>query len=156
MTQIFTTGDGADSALAVLRAMVGIADSTVEKITAELTLTQFRALRTVAERTPITMGVVAAELAINPSSVTRACERLVAVGLLQRAQNPLNKREILLAPTPKGRQIVDQVDHDRREVLSTVLRRIDPEARTTVVAAFAQFAAAAAVAASTTNNSPVA
>lgn len=147
MAQTYTTDDGAAPALAVLRTMVGIADATVEKITAELTLTQFRALRTVAERTPVTMRVVAAELAINPSSVTRACERLVAVGLLQRAQNPLNRREILLAPTAKGRQIVDRVDHDRREVLAAILRRIDPTLRSTVAAAFTQFAAAAAAAA---------
>lgn len=128
--------------MAVLRAMVAIADSTVQMATGQLTLTQFRVLRTVAERTPVTMGAVAHELALNPSTVTRARDRLVAFGYLQGAQNPLNKREVLLAPTPEGNRIVAQVDHDRREALSAIMRRLGTD-HTTVTAAFEHFAAAA-------------
>jgi DNA-binding MarR family transcriptional regulator len=143
VTQTSTATDGTDQAMAVLRAMVAIADSTVERATGRLTLTQFRVLRTVAERTPVTMGTVAQELTLNPSTVTRACDRLVSYGFLQRAQNPLNKREVLLAPSPEGTRIVTQVDHDRREALSTILRRLDTAARPTVAAAFEHFATAA-------------
>jgi DNA-binding MarR family transcriptional regulator len=135
---------GLDAALAVLRTMVEIADTTVEDVTAELTLTQFRALREVVERTPVTMIVVAQALGINPSSVTRACEKLAASGLLQRAQNPLNKREILLAPTAAGRQIVEQVTHDRRAALARILDELDDDTRAAVTAAFGRFAGAAA------------
>ena len=119
--------------------MVAIADSTLAEVT-ELTLTQFRALRVVVERTPVTMSAVARELAVNPSSVTRACERLLALELLQRARNPLNRRETLLAPTTAGRRVVERVDHDRRAVLSSILRRLDPAARDAVTSAFAVFA----------------
>ncbi|HKN55929.1 MAG TPA: MarR family transcriptional regulator [Amycolatopsis sp.] len=138
-----TTKDGAEAALAALRAMVAIADSSVTRHTSDLTLTQFRALRVVAERTPVTMGRVARELAMNPSSVTRACERLVSLGLLQRAQNPLNKRETLLAPAPAGRQLVDQVDHDRRAALVAVLDGFDPDTRKAAITVFERFALAA-------------
>jgi DNA-binding MarR family transcriptional regulator len=131
-----------DAALAVLRAMVAIADTTVEDRTGGLTLTQFRALREVAERTPVTMSAVAQTLGINPSSVTRACEKLVTVELLARAQNPLNKREILLAPTVRGRQVVEQVAHDRRAALARILDRLDGDTRAAVTAAFWRFAAA--------------
>lgn len=143
MTQISGGDDEAGAALAVLRAMVAIADSTVAHTTEQLTLTQFRALRVVAERTPVTMGKVAEELAANPSTVTRACDRLAALELLQKAQNPLNRRETLLAPTAKGRQLVDRVDHERRRVLADVLDRLDGDARAAVVTAFARFADAA-------------
>ena len=131
-----------DSVLATLRVMVGIADATVAETTSELTLTQFRALRIVVERTPVTMGVVARELAINASSVTRACERLVTLGLLQRARNPLNKREVLLAPTVAGRRMANRVDQARRAALAAVLDRLDPDTRSTVVTAFERFTAA--------------
>ncbi|TVT23020.1 MarR family transcriptional regulator [Amycolatopsis acidiphila] len=124
--------------------MISIGDSTLERVTGQLTLTQFRALRIVVGQTPVTMGKVAQELRMNPSSVSRACDRLARLDLLQRAQNPLNKRETLLAPTPRGRQIVDRVDHDRRAVLSAVLDQLEPAARESVVAALKQFAAAAA------------
>lgn len=132
-----------DAALAALRAMVGIADATVERGTAGLTLTQFRALRTVVARTPVTMGRVASELGMNPSSVTRACERLVTAKLLAKAPNPLNKREILLAPTAAGRQLVERVDHDRRDVLTAILDRMNPAAREAVATTFSAFATAA-------------
>lgn len=122
--------------------MVLIADSTVERNTEQLTLTQFRALRVVVDRTPVTMGRVARELAMNPSSVTRACDRLVALNLLEKAPNPLNRRETLLAPTGPGRQVVDRVDRDRRRVLAGVLNRLDPPARTAAIAAFERFARA--------------
>jgi DNA-binding MarR family transcriptional regulator len=131
-----------DAALAVLRAMVAIADTTVEDRTGGLTLTQFRALREVAERTPVTMSAVAQTLAINPSSVTRACEKLVTVELLTRAQNPLNRREILLAPTALGRRLLEQVAHDRRAALARILDRLDEDTRARVTAAFELFAAA--------------
>lgn len=132
--------DGTDAALAALRAMVLIADSTVERNTEQLTLTQFRALRVVVDRTPVTMGRVARELAMNPSSVTRACDRLVALNLLEKAPNPLNRRETLLAPTGPGRQLVDRVDRDRRRVLAGVLQRLDPPARAAAIIAFERFA----------------
>jgi DNA-binding MarR family transcriptional regulator len=142
VTQTWTEHDGTEAALAVLRAMVTIADSTVQRNTEQLTLTQFRALRVVVDRTPVTMGKVARELAMNPSSVTRACDRLVALNLLEKAPNPLNRRETLLAPTAPGRQLVDRVDRDRRRVLAGVLRRLDPGTRGSAVAAFERFAAA--------------
>jgi DNA-binding MarR family transcriptional regulator len=143
VTQTCATGDAATAALAALRAMVAIADSTLARNTEQLTLTQFRALRVIAEETPVTMGRVARELELNPSSVTRACERLVALGLLQRAQNPLNKRETLLAPTGKGRQIAERVDRERRAVLTAVLQRLDAPSRAAAARAFDEFARAA-------------
>jgi DNA-binding MarR family transcriptional regulator len=142
VTQTWQEQDGADAALAVLRAMVMIADSTVERNTEQLTLTQFRALRVVVDRTPVTMGRVARELALNPSSVTRACDRLVTLNLLEKAPNPLNRRETLLAPSAAGRQLVDRVDRDRRRVLADVLGRLDPAARASAIAAFERFAGA--------------
>ncbi|WIY07494.1 MarR family transcriptional regulator [Amycolatopsis mongoliensis] len=140
---------GVDAALATLRTMVAIADATVERATESLTLTQFHALRVVGERTPVTMSRVAEELAMNPSTVTRACERLTSLDLLQKAQNPLNRRETLLAPTGKGRQLIERVDEHRRRALSAVLDRLDGDVRASVTTAFADFARAAAVGDST-------
>jgi DNA-binding MarR family transcriptional regulator len=145
VAQLSDTGDPAASALGALRVMVGIADSTVANVAGELTLTQFRALRTVTERTPVTMSAVARELGVNPSSVTRACARLVALGLVDRARNPLNGRETLLAPTARGRQAVERVRLERHAALSTILLRLDQETRAAVGEAFERFTAAADV-----------
>ncbi|SFS82655.1 MarR family winged helix-turn-helix transcriptional regulator [Saccharopolyspora flava] len=136
---------GADEALATMRAMVRIADATVAEVTGQLTLTQFRALVIIAEHSPpVIMGRVAEELAMNPSSATRACDRLVQLDLVQRARNPLNKRETLLAPTAGGREIVARVNHQRRTLLAEVLDRLDPATREAAIEAFTHFTAAAA------------
>ncbi|HVW44802.1 MAG TPA: MarR family transcriptional regulator [Amycolatopsis sp.] len=144
MTQTSPDTGETDTALAVLRTMVAIGESTVEDATGELTLTQFRVLRTVVDHTPVTGSRVAAELGMNPSSVTRACDRLTALGLLRRAQNPLNKREILLAPTATGRLAVERVNNSRHAILAEILGSLTPEARSATVAAFAVFNDAAA------------
>lgn len=125
--------------------MVAIADSTVENNTEQLTLTQFRTLRVIGEQTPVAMSHVAEELAINPSTVTRACEHLTALDLVRKAANPLNRRETLLAPTAKGRRLVELVDDHRRRALSSVLDRLDDDVRASVVTAFTRFADAATV-----------
>ncbi len=62
--------------------------------------------------------------------------------LLEKAPNPLNRRETLLAPTAPGRQLVDRVDRDRRRVLAGVLHRLDPAARVAAIVAFERFAGA--------------
>lgn len=143
MAKTCTAKSEADIALAMLRMMVDLADSTVEKVIGQLTLTQFRALRVIADRAPVTMSRVAQELRLSPSSVTRAGDKLAAQDLVQRAQNPLNKRETLLAPTAKGRQIAERVDSDRRAVLSAILDRLDTADRAALVTAFARFTAVA-------------
>ena len=143
MTQTCTADEAAASALSVLRLMVAVADSTLTRVAGTLSSTQFRALRCVADRTPVTVGAVAQELSVNPSSVTRACTRLAELGLLDRAQNPLNRREVLLAPTARGRRLVEQVDHDRRQVLTEVLAALRSTDRAALTAAFDRFAAVA-------------
>ncbi|NIH88311.1 MarR family transcriptional regulator [Amycolatopsis granulosa] len=143
MTQTCSVGDEAETVLGALQVMVGIADASVERVIGELTLTQFRALRIVVEQTPITLSRVAEQVGVNPSSMTRACDRLVAEDLLRKAPNPLNKRETLLAPTAHGRQIVQRVHTDRLGALTAVLDRLDPAERAGVVRAMERFATAA-------------
>ena len=133
---------GTDSALSVMRTMAAIADSTLTKVT-ELTLTQFRALRVVVDHTPVAMTLVARELGVNPSSVTRACDRLAGLDLLRRERNPRNRRETLLTPTTAGRRVVERVNHDRRTLLAGILDRLEPAERAAVMSSFALFNTAA-------------
>jgi DNA-binding MarR family transcriptional regulator len=132
-----------ESALSVMRTMAAIADSSLATVT-ELTLTQYRALLVVVDRAPVAMSVVARELGMNPSSVSRAGDRLVTLKLVRRDRNPLNRRETLLTPTAAGRRVVDRVRQDRRELLATILDRLDPDSRAAVTAAFEVFRDAAA------------
>jgi DNA-binding MarR family transcriptional regulator len=132
----------ADAVLRAARALVGIAVASVEATDHGLTLTQFRGLVLICQGT--TLGAdLAVRLAVNPSSVSRLCDALVNDGMLKRARNPLNQREVLLAPTAKGQRLVAETFERRRAMVRDVLSRIeDPARREAVGLALAEFAAA--------------
>jgi DNA-binding MarR family transcriptional regulator len=133
-----------DALLAAARALVAVAIASVVELEDQLPLTQFRALVVLVEEGPINATVLAGKLAINPSSVTRLADRLIADGLLRRAQNPLNRREVLLAPTTRGRRTVDRVMARRRADLAKILGELSATDRTATATALRRFADAAA------------
>ena len=67
------------------------------------------------------MGDLAVALNIEPSTATRAVQRLVKEGLVEHVQRPGDGRVVYVAPTKKGREIHAQVAERRRAVLVAVL-----------------------------------
>ncbi|WP_158884147.1 MarR family transcriptional regulator [Amycolatopsis anabasis] len=133
-----------EAAIGALYAMVDIADSTLAEAVGTLSLSQFHTLRIIAERTPVNVSQVADALDMNPSSVTRTCARLATLRLVRRRQNPLNRREVLLAPTARGHQVLERVRDHRRNRFHHILNRLDAAERPAVTAALARFAEVAA------------
>lgn len=133
-----------DALLAAARALVAIAVASVTEMEDQLPLTQFRALVVLVDEGPINATVLAAKLGINPSSVTRLADRLIADGMLRRAQNPLDRREVLLAVTAPGRRTVEQVLARRRADLGQILGGLSAPDRQATTTALRRFADAAA------------
>ncbi|MEH6664827.1 MAG: MarR family transcriptional regulator [Brevundimonas sp.] len=52
-----------------------------------------------------TVGDIAEELALEPSTVTPLLKRLESAGLVHRARNPANERQVLVTLTPQGRTL---------------------------------------------------
>ncbi len=93
-----------------------------------LPLGSTRALLVIEAGRATTPRRVAEVLGVGRTTVTGLLDRLEAEGLLLRAIDPADKRSFTLSLTPKGRELVEQIDRMRREQLERALLQLDPVA----------------------------
>jgi DNA-binding MarR family transcriptional regulator len=132
-----------DTVLAASRALVAVAARSLAAAGDEVTLPQYRALVVLAARGPQGMAELAAALVVNPSTVTRLCDRLVRKGLVRRHRQAGDRRAVRIALTGAGRDLVAEVTSRRRAELARLLGALPPDQHEPVIAAFRAFAAAA-------------
>jgi DNA-binding MarR family transcriptional regulator len=132
-----------DTVLAASRALVAVAARSLAAAADEVTLPQYRALVVLAARGPQGTAELAASLAVNPSTATRMCDRLVRKGLVRRHRQAGDRRSVRIALTAPGRDLVAEVTRRRRAELARLLGALPPEQHEPVIAAFRAFAAAA-------------
>jgi DNA-binding MarR family transcriptional regulator len=141
-TQV-TPDELVDTVLAASRALVAVAARSLAAAGDEVTLPQYRALVVLASQGPQGTAELAAALAVNPSTATRMCDRLVRKGLVRRHRQSGDRRAIRIALTPSGRDLVAEVSRQRRAELARLLGALPPEEHEPVISAFRAFAAAA-------------
>jgi DNA-binding MarR family transcriptional regulator len=132
-----------DAVLAASRALVAVAARSLAAAAEEVTLPQYRALVVLAADGPKGTADLAAALAVDPSTVTRVCDRLVRKGLVRRHRQPGDRRTVRIALTGAGRDLVAEVTRRRRVELARLLGALPPDQHQPVIAAFRAFAAAA-------------
>ncbi len=135
-------GDVADL-VELSRLLVGVADRSLVAASAEVSLSQFRALALLARHGPFTGGGLADHLGQLPSTTTRLCDRLVAAGWITRETNPDNRRTIEVGLTPVGRRLVKQVLTARSGELERILARMPAPSRARLARALPDLLAAA-------------
>lgn len=139
--QTFT--DEVEAVLWASRALVGIAATSVAEVEDVVTVPHLRILVMVDTWGPLNLGAVAKALGINPSNASRAVDRLIKAGLLDRRDAPQDRRNLNLTLTTDGQELVNRVSTHRRESISVVLERMTPEDRSALASALRRFAAAA-------------
>lgn len=132
----------ADAVLFASRALVGVAARSLDAAGDEVTLPQFRALVLLAGGSR-SAGALAADLAVHPSTATRLADRLVRKRLISRTPVPGNHREVEVALTAAGEEIVAAVLGRRRREIEAIVARIDPVQRVPLIEALQAFAEAA-------------
>jgi DNA-binding MarR family transcriptional regulator len=116
--------------MALSRAIVAVTSRSLSAAGADITLTQYRTLIILTARGPQRVADLAAELAVQPSTITRLCDRLASRGLATRLHGGSDRRAVWVSLTPGGQQLVGQVMIKRRELLSDLLAQLeldDPE-----------------------------
>ena len=83
-----------DAVLWASRALVGIAASSVAEIGDDVTIPQLRILVIVDTWGPLNLVAVARALAVNPSNASRAVDRLIKAGLLDRRESRADRRNL--------------------------------------------------------------
>ena len=140
------TDDGPiDAALRAADVLLHVAAQSVMEVDHLVTSPQLRALVFIATRGPQNPGDLAVELGVHASNATRTSEKLVRLGLLERRENPADRRYVQLTLTPEGLRLVERVIEHRRAAVAEVLAAMPPDEREAAVRAFDAFASAAGV-----------
>lgn len=135
--------DEVDAAMRAARVFLAVVAQSVAEVEHRVSSPQLRVLVFIATHGPQNLGAVAADLGVHPSNATRTCDRLVTAGLLDRSDNPVDRRYLLLDLSGQGRALVDSVMEHRRSAIEAVMNRMPATLRRSmgpVLDAFAQAA----------------
>ena len=92
----------ADAVLAACRVLMAVSAQVAwPRWRTRPTVTQVRALVVIASRGSVSLGELAAACGVHLTSASRLCDRLVAAGLMDRADDPANRRQLTLTLTPE-------------------------------------------------------
>ncbi len=125
------------------QALVGVTAQSVAEVEDLVTLPQLRVLVLVAGRGPLNLQALALAMGIHPSNATRACDRLVAAGLLRRSESSVDRRNLVLVLTDDGQQLLDAMVQRRRRAVAGVLGQVPATRRRALAAAMRAFGVAA-------------
>ena len=87
------------------------------------------ALATLDRLGPMTLGELAAAEQVQPPTMTRAVDRLVAEGLVQRLADARDRRVIRVRLTPAGKRLVAATRRRKDEYLTAQLQALSASER---------------------------
>ncbi|MHB1416807.1 MAG: MarR family winged helix-turn-helix transcriptional regulator [Chloroflexota bacterium] len=127
-----SAGTGPSSAveqtLAALRQLfAGIRAGQPAWLEFDLTVRQIRALFALACHGPMTIGQVADTLHVRLPWASTVVDRLVDLHLVQRGEDPMDRRRTLARLTPRGEALVALVQGGHEERLRAALRELPPD-----------------------------
>jgi len=99
-----------------------------DEAVSELTLAQLRVLFRLRNRGPITSGQLASGLGVTLPTVSSVIDRLAGQSLVERRDDPADRRRVILALTPAGIAIVERIQEGRRTRLARAIDSIDGKA----------------------------
>jgi len=128
---------------AATRVLAGVALRSLDVLDSAVTLPQFRLLAVLADLGPVASGRAARTLGLDPSTVTRLADRMVAAGHVARGTDPHHRGVVALELTASGRDLVAAADAWRRQELARILARLAPAEQVAVTAALGLLVSAA-------------
>ncbi|MFI5898843.1 MarR family winged helix-turn-helix transcriptional regulator [Streptomyces cyaneofuscatus] len=90
---------------------------------------QLRVMYVIERHEGINLRQLGTELDAAPSSVSRLCDRLEAIGFVRRSSSTASRREVELRLTAQGRAHLDRLRARREERLAAALARASPTSR---------------------------
>jgi DNA-binding MarR family transcriptional regulator len=127
---------------AAATALIGALDPGACEDVAHVSPTQLRVLE-LLHSTVVNVNGLADSLGVGPSSASRLCDRLEALGFVERVTDPRDRREVRLQLTTPAKELLDKLTAHRHAVLTRILGDMPDVARAELVRSLAMFAAAA-------------
>jgi DNA-binding MarR family transcriptional regulator len=145
----------ADVLQAATRVLAGVALRSLDVLDSAVTLPQFRLLAVLADLGPAPSGQAARTLGLDPSTVTRLADRMVAAGHVIRGTSPQHRGVVTLELTASGRELVMAAEGWRHRELARIMARLTVGERAEVVAGLELLVGAAGGDYGITANRPV-
>lgn len=98
----------------------------------DLTATQLSALASLGLAGAMTPRELADAERVRPPTMTKIVGRLEERGLVQRTPHPTDRRQVILAATPAGREMLAQFERAREQWLARRLAALTPDERDTL------------------------
>lgn len=99
----------------------------------ELTMAQVRVLFRLRNNGPMTSGGLASQLGVTLPTVTSVVDRLVGHGLVERRDDPDDRRRVIVALSPAGSALAERIQQGRRARLAAAVDALEPAQRQCLV-----------------------
>ena len=125
------------------RAVTAAVVRALESVDATVSVPQMRVLVLLWTGEPLNLSAVAEGLGVNASNASRACDRLVSAGLVDRGELTADRRHRVLTLTRKGRTFVEKLMARREQELAEIVDRMSDTDREALMLALTPFNEAA-------------
>jgi DNA-binding MarR family transcriptional regulator len=88
----------------------------------DLTMAQFRALLVLAHEAPLAIGALGEKLGVGLPAASRIVDRMVTDGLVERSDDPADRRRALVRLAPQGQEAIDRIQQGRQSFQERVRR----------------------------------
>ena len=113
--------------LSVIDNMLALGAYRIYRKRFGVNVTEWRVLGSLALYAPMTANDICLLTRTDKAPISRAIARLMAAGMVKREADPKDKRRIMLALTPKGRQTHDRILPIALEREERLLEALTPE-----------------------------
>ncbi len=107
-----------------------------------LTMPQARVMFTLIEHGERTAGELAEEVSVSPPTITGITDRLVKQGLVERREDPRDRRIVVLGLTDEGRKLTLEIAEKSRVYMGEVFDSLTSERLAEICSALEDLAAA--------------
>lgn len=102
----------------------------------DLTYNQYKMLLTIDDKGRCPLNILARELQIAMSSASEMVDRLVQLGLVNRATDEGNRRQVIIFTTERGNELIRDLQQGIIGNYRSLLRRLPEQDRERLVQAF--------------------
>jgi DNA-binding MarR family transcriptional regulator len=108
-----------------------------------LTIAQLRLMSMLLFEDSRTVGELADNLDVKMPTVTGMTDRLVRMGMIERHDDPVDRRVVRIGLSEAGRRAMREIEHAGREFLAPVFERLGAQRVRDLIAVFDEFVEAA-------------
>jgi DNA-binding MarR family transcriptional regulator len=129
--------------MAASRAINAVVVRSLAEVDTSITVPQLRVLVMLSAHDAVNLTAVAEGLGVNASNASRTCDQLVAKSLVDRREDPHDRRHKSLALSAPGRRLLSKVMRRRQKKLQEVVDALESRDQRDLMRTLDKFNAAA-------------